>query len=70
MNKKTYILYSYNRFNDDLEYIKEYNRKADILKDVKLKNKYSLNHYITNSVENIKQLLNNKYIIIEDIKDV
>ena len=66
-NKKVYILYKYNKFKNDYEYIKEYYNKKDILKDVKLKNKYSINHYVYNSINDIKQLLNDRFIIIKEV---
>jgi hypothetical protein len=72
-NKKVYILYKYNKFKSDLEYIKEYYNKKEILEDniIKLKNKYSLNQYIFARIEDIKKILNDKYIIIvEDLKDL
>lgn len=67
-NNKVYIIYKYNKFKNDLEYIKEYYQKKDILKDdiIKLKNKYSINQYIYNKIDDIKSLINDKYIIIVD----
>lgn len=67
-NKKAYILYKYNEFNNDLEYIKEYYSTKTIQEEFKttLKNKNSIYHYITDSIDNIKKLLNDKYIIIKE----
>ena len=67
-NKKAYILYKYNQFKNDYEYIKEYYTTKEIKEDFKntLKNDKSIYHYITNSIENIKKLLNDNYIIIKE----
>lgn len=66
--KKAYILYKYNQFNNDYEYIKEYYNTKDIQKEFKntIKNDRSIYHYITKSIDNVKQLLNNQYIIISE----
>lgn len=65
--QKTYILYNYNRFNNDIEYLKEYQTINDLTNDFKqLKNKKSIYQYIKRSIDNLKdiKLLNDKYIII------
>ena len=67
--EKYYILYNYNKFKNDLEYIKEYNNIEEIQKEFKLKNKNSIYHYIIKNIEDQKSynnLLNNKYIIIKE----
>ena len=53
--EKYYILYNYNEFKNDLEYIKEYNNINEIQKEFKLKNKKSIYNYI---IKNIDDLLN------------
>ena len=65
---KVFILYQYNQFANDYEYIKEYLNKKEIQKDniIKLKNKYSINQYIKQSIEDITSLINDKYIIIQE----
>lgn len=68
--KKAFILYKYNRFNDDIEFIKEYYNTEEIQKEYNLKNKKSIYNFIVENVEDIKNnknLLKNKYIIIKDI---
>ena len=67
--EKYYILYNYNKFNNDLEYIKEYNNISDIQKEFKLKNKKSIYNYIIKNIEDSSSfynLLNNKYVIIKE----
>jgi len=61
-----YILYRYSKAFNDYRYIKEFTSVKDILKDIKLKNKNSIYHYIYNSIEDVTQLLNDRYIIILD----
>lgn len=67
--QKYYTLYNYNKFKNDLEYIKEYNNIEDIQKEFKLKNKKSIYHYIIKNIEDktsYNNLLNNKYVIIKE----
>ena len=67
MKKEAYILYRYNKYNNDLQYIKEYYTLQDIKKDYNIKNIRSLYHYIIKSADQtIKQLLKNDYIIIRE----
>ena len=68
-NKKVFILYQYEQFTNDYKQIMEYYTIKDLLKNnkqIKLKNKNSIYHSITDSIDNIKQLLNDKYIIIKE----
>ena len=68
-NKKVFILYQYDQFTNDYKQIMEYYTIKDLLKNnkqIKLKNKNSIYHSITDSIDNIKQLLNDKYIIIKE----
>lgn len=69
---KAYILYEYDQFNDDFKQVMEYYN----IKELKEQNKDILNikestniyKYISKSIEDIKEKINNKYIIImEDI---
>lgn len=66
MNKKAYILYKYNKITKDLIYIKEYQNKQEITKEFKLKNKYSINQFISKDIEEIRFLLKNNFVIIEE----
>lgn len=69
--KEVYILYQYNNFTQDYEYIKEYYNTKELAEDNKkefnLKNKKSLYHYIKDSLEDNINLLNNKYLIIKEV---
>lgn len=64
-NKKNYafIVYKYNEFKNDFEYIKEYYSTKDIEKDYKIDN---VRQYTARTIENIKHLINNKYIVIKE----
>ena len=64
-NKKNYafIVYRYNEFKNDYEYIKEYYNTKEIEKDYKINN---IRQYTTKTIENIKHLINNKYIVIKE----
>ena len=64
--KKAYILYQYNKFNNDFSYIKEYYNIKEIQADYKLKNKKSIYNYIKESIEDNKNLLFNQYLIIKE----
>jgi len=67
--KKALILYRYDNFKNDFEYIKEYYDTKTILKEYKLKNKKSIYNYIYTDIEqafNINNKLFNKYIIIKE----
>lgn len=67
--KKTYILYNYNEFTKDFNYIKEYYNINELLKDnkIEIKNKKSIYHFVYNSIDNITHLLKDKYIIIKEL---
>ena len=66
-NKKTYILYQYDKFNDDFENLKEFHDIKEIQQDFKLKNKKSIYQFIKGSLEdNYIKLLNDKYLIIRE----
>lgn len=67
--KKVYILYGYNEFDDDFNYIMEYNTLEELKKDnnITLKNDRSIYHFIKKGLEDITHLLKDKYIIISDI---
>ena len=65
-NKKAFIVYEFDKFNNDFKYIKEYYNTSDIIKDYNLKNPVSIYHYITKNIDAVKQMLQDKYIIIEE----
>ena len=64
-NKKNYafIVYEFDAFNNDFKYIKEYYTTKEIKEDFKIEN---VRQYTTNTIENIKHLINNKYIVIKE----
>ena len=65
-NKKTLILYQYNKFNNDLQYIKEYYNKKDIENDFNIK-KDSIDQYIVKDIEKITRdtkKIENSYILM------
>ena len=67
--KQVFTLYEYDDFLKDYKNIMDYYNLKDLIEDnkqIKLKNKNSIYHCITNSLDNIKQLLNDKYIIIKE----
>ena len=63
--KKQYafIVYEYNQFKNDFEYVKEYYSTKEIQQDFNIEN---VRQYTTNTIENIKHLINNKYIVIKE----
>ena len=64
---KAYIIYRYNKNNNDIQFIKEYNNYTEILKDYNIKNYNTLRQYITDSIDKeIKNILNDRYIIIKE----
>lgn len=68
--KNAFILYKYNNFNNDYEYIQEYYNINDLIKDnnIQLNNTRSIYHYIKKEIgDNIGHLLKDKYIIIKEV---
>lgn len=66
LTKNVYILYKYNFINNDIIYYKEYNTIKEIKKDF---SNYSYNYLkesITTDIDNIKQLINNSYVIFKE----
>lgn len=63
--KKQYafIVYKYDEFNNDFEYVKEYYNTKEIQEDFKIEN---VRQYTTKTIEKIKHLINNKYIVIKE----
>ena len=68
LTKKAYIIYRYNKINNDLIYYKEFYNLNDIRKEFNLKNSYSVYNYIVEDIDKneYNNLLDNKYIIITD----
>lgn len=67
--KNVFILYQYNEFTNDFNNVMEYYTLKELLQDNKqlnLKNTRSIYHGITNSIDNIKTLINDKYLIIKE----
>ena len=65
--QKAYIIYKYNKFKNDFEYIKEYYKLEEIQKDYNINNRTSIYQYISKNIEKLKKcLLNDRYIIIEE----
>ena len=63
--KKQYafIVYEFDEFRNDWQYVKEYYTTKEIQKDYKIEN---VRQYTTRTIENIKHLINNKYIVIKE----
>lgn len=63
--KKQYafIVYDYDIFKNDYEYIKEYYSTKEIQKDFKIEN---IRQYTAKSIDDIKHLINNRYAIIKE----
>lgn len=59
----TYILYRFNAIKNDVQYIKEYTNINDLKKAVNVSNIYN---YINESIDEVKHVLNDEYVIIKD----
>lgn len=66
--QKYYTIYKIKN-NNDLEYIKEYTSIQDIKKDYNLSTKTDMQKYITTTCEEIKEKLQDRFIIIKDIEE-
>ena len=66
--KNAFILYNYNKFTNDYEYIQEYYNINDLIKDnnIQLQNKRSIYHFIKKEIKENMHLLKDKYIIINE----
>ena len=64
----TYILYKYNSYKNDYIYLKEFYSMESLKKACNklLNNTRSIYHYIFNNIEDVNNLLINKYTIIKD----
>ena len=61
---KTFIIYQYLKTSNDLQYIKEVATTKEIEKLFNLKN---ARQYITKDIDNIKHLIQDKFVIVQDI---
>lgn len=70
--QKTFILYQFNEFQNDFDYVMEYNNLEELKKDnnIKLKNERSIYHFVKNSIDDTINLLNDKYIIIKEYNEI
>ena len=74
MKKKTkkreevFILYKFDEFEKDFEYVAEYFTLEELKEKqkIKLENDRSIYHYIEKNINDVKHLLNDKYIIIKE----
>lgn len=64
--KDTYILYKYNKINNDIKYIKEYFNIKDLQKDFNINNIYQFIYKDIDKLKDNFKLLKDKYIIIKD----
>ena len=67
-NKKAYIIYKYDEFKKDFTYIKEYYSIKELQEkeNINLKNNKAIYQFIFNNIEEVKHLLNDKYVIIKE----
>ena len=65
-----YTIYSYNKFNNDFEYVEEYTNIEDLKKEMVKKgiNEKGIYNYITDNIDNIKKLVNGRLAIVKDIE--
>lgn len=63
--KKQYafIVYKYDEFRNDFQYVKEYYKTQEIEKDFNIEN---VRQYTTRTIENVKHLINNQYAVIKE----
>ena len=69
-NKKAYILYQYDQLKDDYTQVMEYYNLKELKEknNIQLENKKSIYQFIYNKIDNnIKNLLKDKYVIIEEV---
>ena len=67
LTKKVYILYKYNKITQDIKYLKEYRSIKEMTDDLQKDYRTLLVNYTIKSIdEPIKELLQDKYIIISE----
>lgn len=66
--QNAFILYNYNKFTNDYEYIQEYYSINELIKDnnIQLENNRSIYHFIKKEIQDNLHLLKDKYIIIKE----
>lgn len=68
--KEVFILYEYEEFEKDFEIIAEYETLKELKEknkeEIQLENDRSIYHYIEQNINDVKHLLNDKYIIIKE----
>lgn len=67
-NRKAYIIYKYDEFTKDFEYIKEYYSIKELQEKEKihLKNNKAIYQFVFTSIDEVKHLLKDKYTIIKE----
>ena len=69
--KEVYIIYKYEEFKNDYNYIKEYTSMQELKEDASqtynIKNPRSIYQYIRCNLEEKKEMIQNKYIIIKEV---
>ena len=67
-NKKAYIIYKYDDFKDDYEYIEEYYSLKELQEkeNMQLKNKKAIYQFVFTSIDEVKHLLKDRYVIIKE----
>ena len=73
MKKTYYSVYYVDTQKNDIKYVREFENVNELAKEYELKNKKSVYHYIFNNLDNmdlanIKNKLDNKYIIFKDVE--
>ena len=70
-NKNAYIIYKYDQFNDDFNYIAEYYSIKELQEKEKINlgNKKSIYYFIQDEIKEQNKLLNDKYLIIKEQAD-
>lgn len=63
LTKKVYIVYKHDEISDDYIYIKEYDDAESLRKDYNIRNIWN---YTSESLDAVKSMINNKYIIISE----
>lgn len=63
LTKNVYIIYAYNKRNNDIKYVQEFDTLSDVNKAFNIKN---ASMYTTNNIDNINHLINDKYFIFKD----
>ena len=69
-NKKTYIIYKYDEFENDFQYVAEYYNLKELQEKEKntfsLGNQNSIYYFIQDEIQDNNKLINDKYLIIKE----